>query len=84
MKLLAIPAYTEYTEHYTERKKNNMINELSTAYMDYHEETMDGTVSEIINILSERNFTISDTLAIFQQVLNKLINKMKINTTGLE
>jgi hypothetical protein len=61
-----------------------MINELSTALMEYNNETMDETVSEIINILSERNFTISDTLAIFQHVLYIIMNKMKINATGLE
>jgi hypothetical protein len=61
-----------------------MFNELSLAYMSYDCGKMDGTVSEIINILSERGFTISDTLAIFQRATNILINDMKINTDGLK
>lgn len=61
-----------------------MIGDLFTTNLNYNEETMEDTVSEIINILSNKKFTISDAESIFKQVMYELVYKMTINENNLK
>lgn len=61
-----------------------MINELFTANINYDEQRMGYIVKEIINILSDKKFTISDVETIFKQVMYELVFKMNIDKNNLK
>ena len=61
-----------------------MINELFTANINYDEQRMGHIVQEIINILSDKKFTISDVETIFKQVMYELVFKMNIDKNNLK
>ena len=61
-----------------------MIRELFHANSEYKNETMGETKTEIINLLSSKGFTISETESIFEYVLFELTHKMKIDDKNLQ
>lgn len=61
-----------------------MIRELFHANSEYKNETMGETKTEIINLLSSKGFTISETESIFEYILFELTHKMKINNKNLQ
>lgn len=75
-----------YQYYYFFRKENLyiMIRELFHANSEYKNETMGETKTEIINLLSSKGFTISETESIFEYILFELTHKMKINNKNLQ
>lgn len=61
-----------------------MIRELFHANSEYKNETMGETKTEIINLLSSKGFTISETESIFEYILFELTHKMKIDNKNLQ
>lgn len=61
-----------------------MITEQFTANIDYNSEKMDKAKSEIIDLLSNNKFTISDSEAIFKQIMYELVYKMSIDKNNLK
>lgn len=61
-----------------------MITEQFTANIDYDSKRMDKTKSEIIDLLSNNKFTISESEAIFKQVMYELVYKMSIDKNNLK
>jgi hypothetical protein len=61
-----------------------MIRELFHANSEYKNETMGETKTEIINLLSSKEFTISETESIFEYILFELTHKMKIDNKNLQ
>lgn len=61
-----------------------MITEQFTANIDYDSKRMDKTKSEIIDLLSNNKFTISESEAIFKQIMYELVYKMSIDKNNLK
>lgn len=61
-----------------------MIKELFHANSDYKPDKMGNAKTEIINLISSNGFTISETEAIFDQILAELVYKLKINKDNLQ